>query len=144
MIPSLLQFADAPKCLVIGQTVRMLIDEPQQSAIKVSVWSDDDEQTIDVESLWNNQEHLYSNKIQTLYNCNGIDIGAYEQVVNEIKLYVTERLSEIAFNQADLIKHLRLFKDYYLLGWLPKYLRWFRIWYHFANRCRFVLGFRSR
>lgn len=33
-----------------------------------------------------------------LYNCNCIDIGAFGQVVNEIELYVTERLSEIAFN----------------------------------------------
>lgn len=117
-VPSNLTTSFAEKVLFIGQTVRMLIDEPQQSAKKVSVWSDEDEQTIDVESLWNNQEHLFFNKIQTLYNCNGIDIGAYEQVVNEIKLYVTERLSEIAFNQADLLKHLRLFKDYYLLGLL--------------------------
>lgn len=120
-VPTNLTTSFAEKVLFIGQTVRMLIDEPQQSAKKVSVWSDDDEQTIDVESLWNNQEHLYFNKIQTLYNCNGIDVGAYEQVVNEIKLYVTERLSEIAFNQADLIKHLRLFKDFYLLGWLLNY-----------------------
>lgn len=116
-VPSNLTTSFAEKVLFIGQTVRMLIDEPQQSAKKVSVWSDDDEQTIDVGSLWNNKEHLYFNNIQVLYTCNGIDIGAYEQVVNEIKLYVTERLSEIAFNQADLIKHLRLFKDYYLLGW---------------------------
>lgn len=116
-VPSNLTTSFAEKVLFIGQTVRMLIDEPQQSAKKVSVWSDDDEQTIGVESLWNNKEHLYFNKIQMLYTCNCIDIGAYEQVVNEIKLYVTERLSEIAFNQADLIKHLRLFKDYYLLGW---------------------------
>lgn len=128
-VPSNLTTSFAEKVLFIGQTVRMLIDEPQQSAKKVSVWSDDDDQAIDVESLWNNQEHLFFNKIQMLHNCNGIDIGAYEQVVNEIKLYVTERLSEIAFNQADLIKHLRLFKDYYLLGWYIISIDFYRSFY---------------
>lgn len=142
-VPSNLTTSFAEKVLFIGQTVRMLIDEPQQSK-SVSVWSDDDEQTIDVESLWNNQEHLYFNKIQTLYNCNGIDIGAYDQVVNEIKQYVTERLSEIAFNQADLIKHLRLFKDYYLLGeWLLLWRSLSCFWVHISNFNNYSLCLRS-
>lgn len=117
MIPLNLTTSFAEKVLFIGQTVCMLIDEPRQSAKKVSVWSEDDDHVEEmIGSLWNNKEYSFFNQIQMLYNCNGIDIGSYEQVVNEIKRYVTARLSEIAFNQADLIKHLRLFKDYYLLG----------------------------
>lgn len=105
----------AEKVLFIGQTVQMLSVDPRKTKKKVSICSDD-EFEIEVGSLWNKQEHIYFNKLQVLYNDDCMDIGTYERIVNEIKLYVTERLSEIAFNQADLIKHLRLVKDYYLLG----------------------------
>lgn len=106
----------AEKTLFIGQTVRMLNDDPRRIAKKMSIWNDDDQYNTETGSLWNKQEDFYFNKIQTLFNSSSIDVGAYERIVNEIKLYVTERLSEIAFNQADLIKHLRLVKDYFLLG----------------------------
>lgn len=98
----------------------MLTDDPNQSAKKISVWSDDDhdKHAMEVRTLWKNQEHTFFNKIQMHYNNKSIESGSYERLdfVDEIHLYVTERLSEIAFNQADLIKHLRLFKDYFLLG----------------------------
>lgn len=106
----------AEKVLFIGQTVRMLNDDPRKGTKKISIWNDDDEYTMEIGSLWNKQEDIYFNKIQSLNNCDSIDVSAYERVVNEIKTYVTGRLSEIAFNQADLIKHLRLVKEYYLLG----------------------------
>lgn len=114
-IPPIFSTSFAEKVLFIGQTVRMLIDDPRKTAKKVSVWNYDDEHGQDVESIWDNKEHIFFNKIQSLYNNNIVNIGAYEQVVNEIKLYVTKRLSQ-AFNQADLIKHLKMFKDYFLLG----------------------------
>lgn len=106
----------AEKVLFIGQTVRMLNDDPRKTTKKLSIWNDDDQYTMEIGSLWNKQEDVYFNKIQTLNHCDSIDVSVYDQVVNEIKTYITERLSEIAFNQADLIKHLRLVKDYYLLG----------------------------
>lgn len=117
----------AEKVLFIGQTVRMLNSDPRKTTKRTSVEDGgaviigDDDSDIDIldgvgNSLWNKQEHVYFNKLQALYNDDSVDIGAYESIVNEIKVYVTERLSEIAFNQADLIMHLRLVKDYYLLG----------------------------
>lgn len=117
MIPCEFTASWAENVLFIGQTVRMLVDDSQKIMKKVvSIWSDDDTLVSDFGSLWNQREHIFFNKIQKLYNCHSINNGAYEYVVNDIKLYVTERLSEIAFNQADLIKHLKLFKDFYLLG----------------------------
>lgn len=116
MIPSNFTTSWAENVLFIGQTVRMLVEDPRKTVKKNSIWNDEDEAAVEFGSLWNKQEHVYFNKIQKLYNCNSIDNGSYEHVVNEIKLFVTERLSEIAFNQADLIKHLRFFRDYYLLG----------------------------
>lgn len=105
----------AEKVLFIGQTVVMLNADPRKLTKKVSIWNDDDYE-MEIGSLWNNQESIYINKIQVLYSGDAIDSGAYERVINEIKAYATERLSEIAFNQADLIKHLKLVKDFYLLG----------------------------
>lgn len=116
MIPSNFTTSWAENVLFIGQTVRMLVEDPRKTMKKNSIWNDEDEVAVEFGSLWNKQEHIFFNKIQKLYNCNSIDNGSYEHVVNEIKLFVTERLSEIAFNQADLIKHLRFFRDYYLLG----------------------------
>lgn len=116
MIPSNFTTSWAENVLFIGQTVRMLVDDPRKTVKKNSIWNDEDEIAVEFGSLWNKQEHTFFNKIQKLYNCNSIDNGSYEHVVNEIKTFVTERLSEIAFNQADLIKHLRFFRDYYLLG----------------------------
>lgn len=110
----------AEKVLFIGQTVRMLQHDARKTGTKkMSAWNDDDEDdgyVMDVGSLWNNMERVYFDRIQTLFNAETIDVGAYEAVINEIKTYVTGRLSEIAFNQADLLKHLRLIKEYFLLG----------------------------
>lgn len=110
----------AEKVLFIGQTVCMVKQDARKNGTKkMSIWDDDDDDddyVIDIGSLWNKQESVYFNRLQTLNNVDDIDVGAYERVVNEIKTYITGRLSEIAFNQADLIKHLRLIKEYFLLG----------------------------
>lgn len=133
MLPPYCTPSWAEKVLFIGQTVRMLNSDPRKATKRASVWNEDgvaavgaaasivvdeDGDVMEVigNSLWNKREHIYFNKLQVLYNDDSVDIGAYESIVNEIKAYVTERLSEIAFNQADLIMHLRLVKDYYLLG----------------------------
>lgn len=127
MLPHYFTPSWAEKVLFIGQTVRMLNADPRKTTKQASVWCDEgaaasvaeddgDLMAVVGNSLWNKQEHVYFNKLQALYNSDSVDIGAYESIVNEIKVYVTERLSEIAFNQADLIMHLRLVKDYYLLG----------------------------
>lgn len=138
MLPPYCTPSWAEKVLFIGQTVRMLNSDPRKATKQTTFWNDDgvsavgaaaaaaaatniidddgDVMEVAGNSLWNKQEHIYFNKLQALYNDDSVDIGAYESIVNEIKTYVTERLSEIAFNQADLIMHLRLVKDYYLLG----------------------------
>lgn len=122
VLPACFSSTWAEKVLFIGQTVRMLQHDARKTGTKkISAWSyddddDDDGYVLDVGSLWNKQERVYFDRIQMLYNADTIDVGAYETVVNEIKTYVTGRLSEIAFNQADLLKHLRLIKEFFLLG----------------------------
>lgn len=115
MIPTSFSTSWAEKVLFIGQIVNsVIIGDSKGSAKRIFIWRNDEENAIQIDSFWNSQEHVFFGKIQSLSNCH--DSSEYEQVVNEIKLFVTERLSEIAFNQADLIKHLKLFREYFLLG----------------------------
>lgn len=115
MIPSNLTASFAEKVLFIGQTVVLLIEDQRRSAKIYSDWNVDDEyeESVAVESLWKNNEHIFFKRIHMLRDCSEIDL---EEVVDDMKLFVTSRLSEMWFNQADLIKHLYLFKEFYLLG----------------------------
>lgn len=54
--------------------------------------------------------------IQELQYDPRLNVAHYERVIDEIKRYVTERLSQIAVDQADLMKQLKLIKDFFLLG----------------------------
>lgn len=115
MIPSNLTASFAEKVLFIGQTVFLLIEDQCRSAKIDSDWNENEEyrESMAIESLWKNNEHIFFNRIQMLCDCSEVDL---EEVVNDIKLFVTNRLSQMWFNQADLIKHLYLFKEFYLLG----------------------------
>lgn len=112
MIPSNYNVFFAEKVLFIGQTVSMLIDDQKRSAKTISVWNEDEDQHINaIESIWKNKEYSFFNRIQKSQ-----DYKETEDIINEIKIFITHRLSEIAFNQGDLIRHLKLFKDFFLLG----------------------------
>lgn len=69
---------------------------------------------IDV-SLWKGQEHVFSKQIQKL-NETDINVANYEKFVDGVKSFLSERLSEISVNQADLVHQLKLIKDFYMLG----------------------------
>lgn len=105
----------AEKVLFIGQTVVMLSSEPRQKTRRTAIWREDETET-SIGSLWHNQEQRYFEKLEALYSDDALDVIAYDTIINEIKNYVTERLFGIAFEQADLIKHLKLVKEFYLLG----------------------------
>lgn len=115
MIPPNFTITWAEKVLFIGQTILLLNENVERNIKKDSIWSDDDE-FFKTSVLWNKYEDLNFKKIQTLYNCHAIDSRLFENVIHEIKLSVTENLSEIACNQADLIKNLKIFKDFFLMG----------------------------
>lgn len=94
MIPANFTASFAENVLFIGQTVRMLVNDPWKiMRKKMSIWNEEEDDLLSTEqfgSLWNGKEHFFLNKIQGLLNCNNIDNGSYEYVVNEIKQYVTE------------------------------------------------------
>lgn len=68
------------------------------------------------ETLWNDQEHVFVQQLRAICANGRLHLHCYETVVDEIKVYVSGRLSQIAIEQADLVGQLRLIKDFYLLG----------------------------
>lgn len=115
MLPLNLSPSWAEKVLFIGQTVVMLRSDLRDKSKRKAIWRDD-EPDVQIGSLWNGQEQIYSNKLQILYTDEALDVNQYESIIDDIKNYVTERLSDIAFKQADLIRHLKLVKEFFLLG----------------------------
>lgn len=121
-LPQYFTPAWAEKVRFIGQTVVMFDVDPAEETKEAITWPLDECDTTDGPnqqgrgSLWNNREQFYANKLQAIIDSTRIHIAQYEPVVDEIKNYVSERLSVIAIKQADLVKQLMLIKDFYLLG----------------------------
>lgn len=112
----------AEKVRFIGQTVVMFNENPSDQTKDAITWPLEDADTTDEPdnqsrgSLWNNRQQFYANKLNAIIDSKSIHIDRYEPVIDEIKNYVSERLSVIAIKQADLVKQLLLIKDFYLLG----------------------------
>lgn len=68
------------------------------------------------ESIWGDKEAIFFKKFVELQNEEIIKMSKLEDIIDEIKLCVSEHLSDIAIKEADLFKQLILIKDFYLLG----------------------------
>lgn len=98
----------AEKVLFIGQTVLMLNSNPRDLAHNMS----NEEKKL----IWENREQEFFHQFSMLQNKERLSVHVFERIVDEIKTFVTGHLSEIAINDADLVKQLKLIKDFYLLG----------------------------
>ncbi|XP_053693934.1 gamma-tubulin complex component 4 homolog [Sabethes cyaneus] len=104
----------AEKVLFIGQTVLMLNCDPREGSERKG--NQEKKFAAVKESLWGEMEYEFFKKFHQLQMDENLNIAKFENIVDEIKLCVTEQMSEIAIKEADLMKQLRLIKDYYLLG----------------------------
>ncbi|KAL7021042.1 hypothetical protein ACKWTF_011724 [Chironomus riparius] len=98
MLPHYFPKSWAEKVLFIGQTVLMLS-------------SNDSDQNI-----YDGKEYQFFQKFHHFQDANKLTVINFERTIDEIKMCVTEHLSEIAIQDADLVKQLKLIKDFYLLG----------------------------
>lgn len=98
MLPHYFPKSWAEKVLFIGQTVIMLS-------------SNDSDQNI-----YDGKEYQFFQKFHQFQEANKLTVINFERTIDEIKMCVTEHLSEIAIKDADLVKQLKLIKDFYLLG----------------------------
>ncbi|XP_055637096.1 gamma-tubulin complex component 4 homolog [Toxorhynchites rutilus septentrionalis] len=110
----------AEKVLFIGQTVLMLISDPRDGTEKRLAgernYSNEMRFTSMKESLWGEQEYEFFKKFHRLQLDENMNVAKFEHIVDEIKLCVSEQMSEIAIKEADLLKQLKLIKDYFMLG----------------------------
>lgn len=105
----------AEKVLFIGQTVLMFNSDPRE--LPRDFTSDTDLLTAaEKKTVWGDQEHKFFQKFHELQEVDKLNVLTFEQIIDDIKLCVTEHLSEIAITEADLGKQLKLIKDFYLLG----------------------------
>ncbi|XP_075145773.1 gamma-tubulin complex component 4 [Haematobia irritans] len=127
LLPSYLSFAWAEKVLFIGQTVLIFKVDTDKLKKKCHSWNKAENEFLDhKQSFWNDKEHIYFAKIQALHQDDELIVSHYESVIDELKSYVTTRLSEIAVNQADLVQQLKLLKDFFLLGRGELFLEYIR------------------
>ncbi|XP_011189312.1 gamma-tubulin complex component 4 homolog [Zeugodacus cucurbitae] len=137
LLPHYLPAGWAEKVLFIGQTILIFKADANKHKNLTQNWSKTEHTDLEDESsLSNEKEHIYFGKIQMLQNDEELNVQHYESIVNEIKSYLTTRLSEIAINQADLVHQLKLIKEYFLLGRGELFLEFLRLT-HVISRDRY-------
>ncbi|SPP81706.1 gamma-tubulin complex component 4 homolog [Drosophila guanche] len=118
-LPGFLSTIVAEKVLFVGQTVLVFkMGRSFQRKNKNDHWENkrSDSSCDDIYNLWNGKESEYLEMVKDLNNDEEIDVFHIESVVNDIKKYVSMRLTEIALNEVDLERQMGLIKDFYLLG----------------------------
>jgi gamma-tubulin complex component 4 len=105
----------AEKVLFIGQTVLMFNSDPRESSKNFTSEAEFLEES-KKHSVWGDQEQSCFRKFHELQEVDKLTVLTFEQIIDDIKICVTEHLSAIAITEADLSKQLRLIKDFYLLG----------------------------
>lgn len=115
MLPHYFPKSWAEKVLFIGQTVLMFNSDPRES-VKDFANDSDPLMVEEKQTVWGDQEQMFFQKFHELQDMDKLTVLTFEQIIDDIKLCVTEHLSEIAIKEADLSKQLKLVKDFYLLG----------------------------
>lgn len=109
MLPHYFPKSWAEKVLFIGQTVLMLNSDPRDSSQNIA-----EQET--KKRIWADQEQIFFHQFHQLQKKEKISVLLFERIVDEIKTCVTQHLSEIAIKDADLVKQLKIIKDFFLLG----------------------------
>lgn len=109
MLPHYFPKSWAEKVLFVGQTVLMLNSDPRDS----SQSADEAERK---KKIWADCEQQFFQQFHQLQRKEKISVLVFERIIDEIKTCVTQHLSEIAIKDADLVKQLKIIKDFFLLG----------------------------
>lgn len=125
-LPRFVSTVLAEKVLFVGQTV--LVFKMDRSKYRTDTWTMKAHGTFcdDVSELWDGKEAVFSKMIEDLNKDDKINVLRLESVINEIKKYVSQRLSDIAVIEDDLDRQMGLIKDFYLLGRGEFYLEFLR------------------
>ncbi|KAH8306684.1 hypothetical protein KR044_006527, partial [Drosophila immigrans] len=125
-LPSFVSSVLAEKVLFVGQTV--LVFKMDRRRHRSESWTTKAQGSLcdDVSELWDGKESVFSKMIEDLNDENRIDVLRLESVINDIKKFVSQRLSDIAVIEDNLVRQMCLIKDFYLLGRGEFYLEFLR------------------
>ncbi|XP_037052215.1 gamma-tubulin complex component 4 homolog [Bradysia coprophila] len=116
MLPNYLTPTWAGEVLFLGQTVVMFNMDRREIEKHAKMVRDDetDDPMEPIDSLWGDQD--FAQQFQDLHADSGANMLKLVELVEQIKIYVSEKLTKIALKQVDLIKQLKLIKDFFMLG----------------------------
>jgi len=107
MLPFYIPDRVAEKVLFIGKSVQMLKDTENIKSHQYTHHNND---------LLNGRETEFLQTLHKLQRLPHLSIPALENEIDKIKACVAEQLWKLVVEDADLIKHLKLLKEMYLLG----------------------------
>lgn len=108
MLPSIIPVELAETILFMGRIVWIVRNEPEKT-------SSDDNKLKLLRDVWNGKEVEYYKKIQSLEN-KPFNLEKFNKTIEECRLQLTKYLWSIVVNEANLLEHLQLIRDYYALG----------------------------
>lgn len=104
LLPSYIPVHAAEKILFVGESVQMF--ENQKIRPKQNYRG----------SILRDKEDEFAREINRLSEQPVFELMAFEDVIDKIRLYVAEQLWQLVVEETDLPSHLRVLKDFFLLG----------------------------
>ncbi|XP_078678204.1 gamma-tubulin complex component 4-like [Branchiostoma floridae x Branchiostoma belcheri] len=104
MLPSYIPVRLAEKILFVGESIQMFEHDKDRPAMKRTG------------SILKNSEDQFAEELHQLSKASLFNLAAFESVIDRIRKSVAEHLWKLVVEEADLIGHLKLMKDFYLLG----------------------------
>ncbi|XP_035667416.1 gamma-tubulin complex component 4-like isoform X2 [Branchiostoma floridae] len=104
MLPSYIPVRLAEKILFVGESIQMFEHDKDRPAMKRTG------------SILKNSEDQFAEELHQLSKAPLFNLAAFESVIDRIRKSVAEHLWKLVVEEADLIGHLKLMKDFYLLG----------------------------
>ncbi|XP_013394474.1 gamma-tubulin complex component 4 [Lingula anatina] len=94
----------ANKILFVGESVCMFSSENKKGGVMYK------------RSVLKNKEDSFAKALQELSQEEEFSLMSFENVIDKIRVCVAETLWKLVVEESDLIGHLRIIKDFYLLG----------------------------
>ncbi|KAE8738706.1 hypothetical protein FOCC_FOCC015802, partial [Frankliniella occidentalis] len=116
LLPSYIPYSLGNKVLFIGQSIVMLSNDPRDQNTDTTCSASILGRNNVNNALWNECGHRYNERLGKLNQSFLLDIGLFDETIEIIRSFITEKLWELAVEQAQLPMQLRLIKDMFLLG----------------------------
>lgn len=104
MLPNYIPVRVANKIMFVGESVHMFSNEKQKPVFRHTG------------SILKNKEDDFAKELQKLSTVDEFNLMEFEKIIDAIRSCVAETLWKLVVEESDLVGHLRIIKDFYLLG----------------------------